>query len=356
MKALNIFLCIVFLIGLADFTIAAKDEVTSITFLEDKSFEEITVILKKENKLGVLYFGGPNCGWCVKLEKEVFMVDSVITYIESNFVPFKCGSELRKKYTVFGIPHAIIINERGDVVDRIAGYYPADKYLKKLSVSAMDNVSKSEPKKEKTYKNLKEAYEANPDDKKTAYDYAYKLMNTGDMGSALPVFESITNVSFDDEVKDAWVLLDLARCYEMADRKMKPSEPYRKKAVKTYEKAIEIGLPSEIQKVKTYGQLVFHSFNGKEYDKVIKYASMIPEPKKYENRRDMRINYEAKFNRIYLPFAYYYIGDEDMGRKELIKLFENTAKEESPYSILQRWTGYCHMYNIFLKEAEEWAG
>ena len=100
MQHKNIFtlviLAVIFVITLR--LTAAEEETNKVTFLEDKPLKEITAILKKENKPGLLYFTGPYCSWCQRLQKEVFTVDSVINYIEANFVPIKAGNEIGKSF------------------------------------------------------------------------------------------------------------------------------------------------------------------------------------------------------------------------------------------------------------------
>jgi len=153
-------------------------------------------------------------------------------YIESNFVPFKCSAELRKNFPIFGIPHTIIINDNGEVIDRIAGYYPIDDFMEKLSFSVMGVERKLAKGKLLTLKDFQEAYEADPDDKELALIYAKKLFNSRDYKNAIPVYESITNITLENPSDEVWKYLNLATCYERVDRRNKPKEPNRKKVAK----------------------------------------------------------------------------------------------------------------------------
>jgi len=277
-------------------------------------------------------------------------------YIESNFVPFKCSSELRKIFPIFGIPHTIIINDDGEVIDRIAGYYPIDDFMEKLSYTIKGGVNLSARKEAKTYKDLKDAYEANPNDTETALKYADKLLNTGDYENAIPVYESITNITLENPSDEVWKYLNLATCYERVDRLgNKPKEHNRIKAIECYNKAIEIGLTGTVAEAKTYGQLAILHFRGKEYDEVIKYIPMIPDKEEREKHKDNYWIRSVPMNLIYLPFAYSFIGEENKGREELIKLFENILEEKYAFSYLDRFCDMCRDYNIYLKEAMEWA-
>lgn len=138
----SLYIIIIILFFIAGLHPAAASEQKKVSFLDDRSLDEITAMLKKENKLGLLYFTGPLCSWCQKLEKEVFTVDSVINYIEKDFISFKSGKEIERSFKVRAVPTIIVINKSGEEINKIFGYFPSDRFIEKLShsVSSIKNL------------------------------------------------------------------------------------------------------------------------------------------------------------------------------------------------------------------------
>ena len=88
---------------------------------------------KKEKKKLLLNFTGSNwCGWCMRLDKEVFSKEDFITYANQNFVCVKLdfprgskklsdeetkqNNELAVAYQIKGYPTILIINPDKSVV------------------------------------------------------------------------------------------------------------------------------------------------------------------------------------------------------------------------------------------------
>ncbi len=94
---------------------------------------------KAENKLVMLDFTGSDwCGWCIKLDKEVFSQPEFIQYAEKNLVPVevdfprrkqqseeqkKANAQLQEKYKIEGYPTIIVLNSEGKKVGKL-GYQP----------------------------------------------------------------------------------------------------------------------------------------------------------------------------------------------------------------------------------------
>jgi len=94
-------------------------------------------------------FSGSNwCGWCVKLDQEVFSKSAFKKYAKDNLVlllldfprPSKQSPELKKqnrgliqKYEVRGFPTVLLLDKNGKVINR-TNYQPggASKYVKHL--------------------------------------------------------------------------------------------------------------------------------------------------------------------------------------------------------------------------------
>jgi thioredoxin-related protein len=94
---------------------------------------------KAENKLVMVDFTGSDwCGWCIKLDKEVFSQTAFIDYANKNVVPVKIdfprkleqSEELKKanralqqKYNIKGYPTIVVLNSEGKEIGRL-GYEP----------------------------------------------------------------------------------------------------------------------------------------------------------------------------------------------------------------------------------------
>ncbi len=92
---------------------------------------------KSENKLVMMDFTGSDwCGWCIKLNKEVFSTPEFAEYAKKNLVPVevdfphkkalsaeleKANLELQKKYKIEGFPTIIVLNSQGKQVGEL-GY------------------------------------------------------------------------------------------------------------------------------------------------------------------------------------------------------------------------------------------
>ena len=93
---------------------------------------------RKENKLIVVNFTGSDwCGWCKKLQKDVFTTKEFETYAKASLVlvevdfpdkkpqtqELKSANEaLQKKYRAEGYPTILVLNKDGKEVWRQVGY------------------------------------------------------------------------------------------------------------------------------------------------------------------------------------------------------------------------------------------
>jgi thioredoxin-related protein len=126
------------------------------------SFEEAKSKAAKEDKLILADFSGSDwCGWCIKLEKEVFSKKEFLDAAAQNYVlllvdfprsqtPPKENYSLAEKYDVDSFPNIVILSPDGKVVDRKSGYMTGgpDAYIKYLK-EVFDKYSKSKKEKAK---------------------------------------------------------------------------------------------------------------------------------------------------------------------------------------------------------------
>ena len=94
---------------------------------------------KKEGKLVLLAFSGSDwCGWCMKMEKEIYSNKAFIAGVKKRFVPVlidspqnkeilsplakKQNAKLVKEFDVHGYPSTVVARPNGEVVKRFGGY------------------------------------------------------------------------------------------------------------------------------------------------------------------------------------------------------------------------------------------
>ena len=115
----------------------------------DDDYEKALAKAKSEKKMVVLDFTGSDwCGWCIKLDKEVFSKKEFKDYAKENLVlveiDFPQGKrqtkklkeqndKLQKEYSVQGFPTIVVLNSEGQKVGQL-GYMPGgpEAFLAKL--------------------------------------------------------------------------------------------------------------------------------------------------------------------------------------------------------------------------------
>jgi protein disulfide-isomerase len=92
-------------------------------------YKEALAIAKEQNKKVLLNFTGSDwCGWCIKLDKEVFSKKEFLDYAKDNYILVKIdyprrtklpeflerqNSQLAKKYKVRGYPTVVVLKSNG---------------------------------------------------------------------------------------------------------------------------------------------------------------------------------------------------------------------------------------------------
>ena len=112
-------------------------------------FEAAKKLAAQKNLPILADFSGSDwCGWCIKLDKEVFSKDEFKAYAEDNVVLFladfpsrkpqpaevkKQNKALRDLYGIRGYPTVLLLNAEGEVLER-TGYQAggAEKYIEHI--------------------------------------------------------------------------------------------------------------------------------------------------------------------------------------------------------------------------------
>lgn len=106
----------------------------------DDDYDKALTAAKTDKKLVLLDFTGSDwCGWCMKLDKEVFSKADFKAFAKENLelvtvdfpnskkLPHKVekqNAELKKTFKVNGFPTLVLLNAEGKEVHRIGGYSP----------------------------------------------------------------------------------------------------------------------------------------------------------------------------------------------------------------------------------------
>jgi uncharacterized protein YyaL (SSP411 family) len=120
-------------------TLAAStlSQAEGVKFFEE-SFESALKEAKKASKPVFIDFYTDWCGWCKVLDRETYPNKEVAALLTKSFVSIKVdaekgnGPELSKRYDVSGFPTLLIVDDKGEELDRIIGYRPPEKFISEL--------------------------------------------------------------------------------------------------------------------------------------------------------------------------------------------------------------------------------
>ncbi|HUW55751.1 MAG TPA: thioredoxin family protein [Planctomycetota bacterium] len=152
MKALRMLLGVVLAAGLMAADVAthaaAARKPTAIVWT---TFKAGMARAKKEDKPTMIHFTTDWCGWCRKLEKEVYTVPEVIE-LSQKFVCIRVDGDREKDvvqyYKVRGYPTILFTNSKREEVHRIPGYMPAEGFLSQMKTALGKAGVKEETDKE----------------------------------------------------------------------------------------------------------------------------------------------------------------------------------------------------------------
>jgi len=94
---------------------------------------------KKEHKYILADVYTDWCGWCKKLDKDVFTNSDVVSYLQKDFICVKVnaedpkeGSTVARTYKVNGFPCALVFSPEGKLIGKVDGYEAAADYIASL--------------------------------------------------------------------------------------------------------------------------------------------------------------------------------------------------------------------------------
>ena len=105
----------------------------------EKNYDDGLASAKKAKKLVMVDVYTDWCGWCKKLDKDVYTDKPVIEKVAKDFVAVKLNPESSKKngaiaekFGVRGYPCILFLDSDGKELSRIGGYVPAAEFARQL--------------------------------------------------------------------------------------------------------------------------------------------------------------------------------------------------------------------------------
>jgi len=99
--------------------------------------------INNENKKGYIHFYTDWCTYCKLMNQKTFTDESVIAFLNENFVPIRVNAEeqrdVAKKYGVSKFPNNWFIGEDQAEIGKRPGFIPADIMLKMLQYVSSDS-------------------------------------------------------------------------------------------------------------------------------------------------------------------------------------------------------------------------
>ena len=172
----------------------------SYTWFHGTLDEAILSMDSNSKKLVLLDFYSDGWGACVRLDAETLSNPKVIEFSNSNLISIKLNpwenpahSKLLDQYMGQAIPLLIFINNQGEEVDRMLGFYPPDEYL-----SMITNIYNGID----TYLSLKRQYQSGENTPSTLSKLSKKCKLSPDPEFCLEVYKDIVSLrdGFDNHV------------------------------------------------------------------------------------------------------------------------------------------------------------
>jgi thioredoxin-related protein len=128
----------------------------------ETDYEKARAAAKEQDKALLLNFSGSDwCGFCIKLEKEVFSKPEFEKWAQENVVPVlvdsprrkgqsaelrKQATALKRKFGVRGFPTVVLVDAEGKELGRVRGYRPGgpEAYIKQVEQQMADKPAKGE--------------------------------------------------------------------------------------------------------------------------------------------------------------------------------------------------------------------
>ena len=122
-----------------------QDE-SSLEDIKWHTYEEGMALGKNEKKKVFLTFYADWCRYCKIMDKKTFKDNSIISYLNENFIAIKVNSDNERKlaanYKVTGLPATCFIAETGENIGSQPGYIPPETMMPLLKYIHTDSYKK----------------------------------------------------------------------------------------------------------------------------------------------------------------------------------------------------------------------
>jgi thioredoxin-related protein len=122
-----------------------KAQSTGVTWY---GYDEGMALGKTNGKSILINFYADWCGYCRKMDKEIFSKSDAADFINQNFVPIKINADNEKQlaqaYRVSGLPSTWFLDENGEEILNLPGYLPKEmftSYMKFVQTESYQSMS-----------------------------------------------------------------------------------------------------------------------------------------------------------------------------------------------------------------------
>lgn len=119
-------------------------EVSQVDVIEWVKFDVGLKQAAEDNKYIMVYFWGPGCGWCKRIEQDTYSNEKIADLVGAYFTPIKVNGssdekykttageitakQLARKFRLRGYPSVCFLKSDGSILTCLPGYIPPQKF------------------------------------------------------------------------------------------------------------------------------------------------------------------------------------------------------------------------------------
>jgi thioredoxin-related protein len=106
-------------------------------------YDEGMALGKTDGKKILINFYADWCGYCKKMNREIFSKGETADYINRNFIPVRINTDaeaqLAEAYRVSGLPTTWFLDKNGEGILNIPGYLPKEMFMSYMKFVQTDS-------------------------------------------------------------------------------------------------------------------------------------------------------------------------------------------------------------------------